>query len=185
MSSERAQQTTRQDTAMWAVQRKSTEGAIHSTPSIKHTLRRSAQSPLVPAVTEPKKSNILAFGELQRTAILDRRRRHHIFQPKSELQKNRPYQQSKDKMGSGLQSHIRLPSLLVLHYLEIVRAKDWKASPPSVLVRPLITLSSAHSTIATQSFTTIHRTAVIASSRSTTVPAMMPVTYSLACCVSR
>ena len=39
--------------------------------------------------------------------------------------------------------------------------------------------------IAAQSFTTIQRTAAIANSRSTTVPPMMPATYSLACCVSR
>ena len=44
------------------------------------------------------------------------------------------------------------------------------------LVKPLITQSSAHGAIAAQSFTTIQRTAVIASSRSTTVPPMMPAT---------
>ena len=43
-------------------------------------------------------------------------------------------------------------------------------------VSPLITLSSAHRAIAAQSFITIHRTAVMASSRSTTVPPIMPAT---------
>jgi hypothetical protein len=43
-------------------------------------------------------------------------------------------------------------------------------------VSPLIILSPAHRAIAAHSFTTIHRTAVMASNRSATVPPMMPAT---------
>ena len=54
-----------------------------------------------------------------------------------------------------------------------------------VLVGLLTVLSATHRIIVAQSFITIHRTAAMARARSTTVPAMMPATYSLACCDSR